>query len=223
MAKTSRPVQIKSLPRTGEPPVPEASEAGLQPKHVVIGAAVLLVLMIYMWDDRNTPKPMRPLGMPARQLEDGTPEARVNQFLAETAMKERMAEQSRDLENRISAKPLNAGDTEVPENKRPLGVTLDQEGAADRVYRDIYGPDRSRTPQTPQERINRMVEENHWMNQLEKQQRKAYVENFLKEAADAGYAIDLDENLVVVRVRKITAKPTKTLDQVLDDLARKGM
>src|SRR5207245_225687 len=114
---------------------------------------------------RETAKPKRSLGVPAAQIEDGTPEARVNQFLAETAMKERMNEQSRDLENRISAKPLTGNEVEVTENKRPLGVTLDQEGAAARVYDDIHGSDRNKIPQSPQERINRMVEERRWMNQ----------------------------------------------------------
>lgn len=226
MAKTDRPIQIKSLPRTGErppPALPERPSFQIKPNQVIVGVAAILTTAVFLWDDREPAYNTIPSHPQEERVLEGTPEARVNQFLNEAKMQQRMAMQSRELENKISSKPLGGGDMIIPDSKRPLGVTMDQEGAAEKVYQDIYGPEnKNRAPQTPEERINMRIEEERWMSQLERQERKQYVETFLKEAYDAGYAIDLDENLVVVRVRKVTSRPSQTLDQVLENLSRKG-
>ena len=99
---------------------------------------------------------------------------------------------------------------------------LEQENSGEKVYNELYGGDRNKGPMTPEDRINLRLKEDQWMAAAEKQERKQYIQNFLKEAYDAGYAIDLDENLVVVRVKKVTSRPKETLDKVLENLARKG-
>lgn len=245
MGQQNRPIQFRTLPRTNEkePSFKTKARSGKsaskseavvesrssKPKnpmlrnYIIVAAALIAAFAILF----NDPKPVEKTsgaqsGKAKLRVEDNSPEALVNRYLQDADARHDMAAKNRELENKVLARPLGADAAVIPENDRPLGVSLDQENSAEKVYKDLYGHQDNRGPMSPDDRINMRLQEDKWLAQTEKQERKQYIQNFLKEAYDAGYAIDLDENLVVVRVRKVTSRPKESLDKVLENLARKG-
>lgn len=244
MGQSNRPIQFRTLPRSNEKesslktkssPGTSASKAEVvakqrwsKPKnpmlrnYVIVAAALIAAFAILFNDPKPVEKTQASGGKTRVRSDDHSPEALVNRYLQDADARREMAMKNRDLENKASARPLGADAAVIPENDRPLGVTLDQENSAEKVYKDLYGHQDNKGPMSPDDRINMRLQEDQWLAQTEKQERKQYIQNFLKEAYDAGYAIDLDENLVVVRVRKVTSRPKESLDKVLENLARKG-
>lgn len=232
MGQPSKPIQIRTLPRPNENPSQPDKRAEkaankarvhrLMRIYVGVGVTVALAFAILFWEPSEKAPQKKSSGEMALGDED-SPEALVNRYLQEGRMKRQMEMQNRDLENKVFSKPLGKDATVVKDSDRTLGVSLEQENAAEKVYNDLYGQEgKSKGPISPDDRINMRIEQEQWLSVAQKQERKAYIQSFLKEAYDAGYAIDLDENLVVIKVRKVTSRPSQTLDKVLENLARKG-
>jgi hypothetical protein len=245
MGQSNKPIQFRTLPRSNEKesslktkssPGTAASKAEViaqkrwaKPKnpmlrnYLIVGAALIAAFAILFNDPRPVEKASASKANKVKvRPDDNSPEALVNRYLQDADARREMAMKNRELENRASARPLGADAAVIPENDRQLGVTLDQENSAEKVYKDLYGHQDNHGPVSPEDRISMRLQEDQWLAQTEKQERKQYIQNFLKEAYDAGYAIDLDENLVVVRVKKVTSRPKESLDKVLENLARKG-
>ncbi len=237
MGQSGRPIRIRTLPRSNEKKTAmDTSEKSAkraakkaQLKHlsrtyVVVGVTTALTFAILFWDSpENHVSAIVKSDMGTTRRGGETPEDMVNTFLKESQIQRKMEMHNRELENKVTTKPLGKEDQIVEESDRTPGVSLEMENREQKVYEDIYGPEgKNRGPTSPDDRIKMRIEQEQWLSQTQKQERKVYIQNFLKEAYDAGYAIELDDNLVVTRVRKVTSKPSQTLDKVLENLARKG-
>lgn len=220
MAQTNRPIRIRTLPKSDEQPRKKALKTPkLDPNHVVIAVAVVLAWLVFNWDSSDPKLPRSSFDLP----NDGSPEAKINKYLQDGQFKRQMEMRSREMENKVLAKPLGTDASIEPESDRTLGVSLEQENNAQKVYDDLYGDQAHVRPApSPEDRINARLEQEQWLSQMEKQERRQYVQNFIDQAYEAGYAITLDENLIVVKVKKVQQKPKLSLDQVLENLARKG-
>lgn len=231
MGAPKKDIQFRVLPRTNEAPkgaskkerpAPVAKKIAVNPMlrtYAVVGIAIMATFYALFLDSQPAMKTVPPENKTVQ--DDGSPEALVNRYLQEADARHHMAAKNSELENKISSRPLGPDAAVIPENDRQLGVSLEQENSADKIYNEIYGNGEKAAP-SPEDRINMKLKEDQWMAATEKQERKQYIQNFLREAYDAGYAIDLDENLVVVRVKKVTSRPKESLDKVLENLARKG-
>jgi hypothetical protein len=230
MAQPNRPIQFKVLPRSGEKGAPQPKAKPSNPlsywaanpmlrNYTIVGAAVIAAFYLLFSD----PQPVARLKeVPAKPVqEDMSPEALVNRYLQEADARHAMEARNSELENKATARSLGPDAAIVPDSDRQLGVSLEQENTGEKVYNELYG-NKNKGPMTPEDRIDLRLKEDQWMAVAERQERKQYIQNFLKEAYDAGYQIDLDENLVVVRVKRVTSRPKETLDKVLENLARRG-
>lgn len=245
MGQPNKPIQIRVLPRANEKDSPPqqpkpapgarpskmdiAKQRWMRPKspmlrtYLIVGGAVAVTFFILFSDPQPVEKTRASAAKTTVRLDDNSPEALVNRYLQDAEARREMAMKNRELENKITAQPLGNDAAVRPQNDdRQLGVSLDQENTAEKVYKDLYGQDGNHGPISPADRISQRLQQDQWLAQTQTQERKQYVQNFIKEAYDAGYAIDLDENLVVVRVKKVTSRPKESLDKVLENLARKG-
>jgi hypothetical protein len=232
--QAKKPIEFRALPR-GDEKKAKASKATVEavepaPKRsfqispqtrntLVVGGAIALAFFVLLSGPKEN---MGAHSAPHAASEIGTEESRVNRYLIDADMKHRMQMQKSELDNLASTKPIPQGARIERPDTRTLGVNLNGENAAEKVYEDLYGKQVSATPVSPEDRIEFKIAQKKWISEEERQERKQFVQNFIKQAYDAGWAIDLDENLVVVRVKPITNHPLMPLDQVLDKISKQG-
>ncbi|MGE0529166.1 MAG: hypothetical protein AB7G93_12185 [Bdellovibrionales bacterium] len=150
----------------------------------------------------------------------------VGRHLQETLVKHEMLTQKRKLENLRLGNVRDSVDTSagyVYDPDRSYGVQLDQEDASERLYEDLQTHDDSYSDATPDDRISNRLANRKWLNEYERAQRIQFVRSFLKNAYDRGYKIELDQNLVVVGVKRINRTEKLDINQVLDRLEGQGL
>ena len=149
---------------------------------------------------------------------------KINRLVEDVKVKEDFLRQQRLLEN-LKSKDTGAGDVDptatAPEQARSFGVQLDSENTADQMYSQLNERPVVTNDNTPDSRINAMLEKNKWLNQQEREERRQYVRNFIKTAYDRGYEVELDQNLQVMGVRPITNRRI-SLDQAIEKATRQG-
>jgi hypothetical protein len=228
MSQPNKPIQFKVLPRSNEKAASQRKPKTLlsflatpMGRNYAIVAVAVVVVSYFLFSD---PQPVGNLKeVPNKAVQNMTPEDLVNRYLQDADARHNMEKKNSEMENKAGAHTLGPDAAVMPpENDRNLGVSLEQENSGEKVYKELYGNQQDRGTITPEDRINMRLKEEQWMAVAERQERKQYIQNFLKDAYDSGYQIDLDENLVVVRVKKVTSRPKQTLDKVLENLARKG-
>ena len=149
---------------------------------------------------------------------------RVSRHLQDSHMKEEILRRTREMENRQlspvdGSQPLFQDDEE-----RPLGVQLDQDESMEKLYRDLnYRQYRPANEFLPDERIKARLANRRWVSQEERAERIQFVRNFIRSAYDRGYQVQLDQNLVVVGVKKITEPRKVDIEKVMDQLAKQGL
>lgn len=218
-------VKIRTLPRSTETKPKETPQAKKPRWIIYVGTASCLMLLSVIASTHLTPK--KPTARRATATAASTaPRAydAVNRHLQEAAMKREMLMQTRQIENmKLEGKPLDADLWAGQDSARSYGVQLDQENTIERVYEDL-NEDRYEAPgeMLPADRINARLANRRWVNEYERAERVAFVRNFIRSAAERGYEVQLDQNLVVVGVRKISGTQKVNIDQVLNRLAQQG-
>lgn len=146
---------------------------------------------------------------------------KLNRFLQDGQKKMELNELGVTVENSASRSeelpaflPLDSEGSE----RRPMGVELEQDPAMENVYNDLYGESRGASIQTPEERINSRLAEKKWVNKFEREEKKMFIRNFISSAREAGYEIELNDDLVVTKVRPITSRPKISLEKVIENL-----
>jgi hypothetical protein len=152
----------------------------------------------------------------------------VNRHLQESAAKTEMLARVREMENR-SAQDANLDmpdeDYTAANDSEHLGqgVTFDSENTAERLYADLNEDAVTGYADTlPGDKINARLANRRWVNELERAERVQFVRNYIRAAAEKGYEVQIDQNLVVVGVRKIQKTNKLSIDQVLQNVAQKG-
>lgn len=87
----------------------------------------------------------------------------------------------------------------------PYGVSIDDENFANKVNKDLSVIDESGALRTasPEYSISKEVADDLYMDQRDYETQQAYIEAFLANARQAGFEVELNENLDVVGVKKI--------------------
>ena len=237
-------IKIRTLPRKNEKVVPSAKseqpkkQADSSSRWIIYLGAVSSVALFGLVFTAKTGGPTKraatavaaaPAAKAAVMSQDlssvGTAaDDLVNRHLQEAAMKREMMEQTRMLEN-MNVQPVAVdADTYVPpQEERPLGVQLDEEHTMEEIYKDINGSGAGYADFLPHDRINNRLANRRWVNEQERAERITFVRNFLKAAYDRGYEVQLDQNLVVVGVRRINRTEKLDIDQIIDRLAKQGI
>lgn len=150
--------------------------------------------------------------------------ARINRHLHESIAREEMIK--RDVEAHEAQLRTSRWDSQglvLESDDRIYGVQFDQENVAERLYQEL---NEDRTPAyrdlLPDEKISARLANRKWLNEMERAERVQFISNFIRSAYEQGYQVEIDQNLVVVGVKKITGTQKVNIDQVLDKMARQG-
>lgn len=87
----------------------------------------------------------------------------------------------------------------------PYGVSVDDENFANRVNKDLAGIDDSGKLKSasPEYSVSKEVADDLYIDQRDYETQQAYIDAFLANARQAGYEVELNDNLDVVGVKKI--------------------
>lgn len=147
--------------------------------------------------------------------------ASVERHLRESVLREEMIKRRLQIEN--SHMPTEIASPEVSlEAQRPEPL-MAQEKTHEQVFKDLDLNSQSYSDRSPDDRINARLANRKWLNEVERSERINFVRNFIRSAYDRGYEVTLNENLVVVGVRKIKKDRAVTIDQIMDRMAKQGL
>lgn len=152
----------------------------------------------------------------------------VSRYMQDAEMKHQMMVRNRELENVQFRNSLNEPDAaadalSLPDNATGMGVQMDADQSAERVYDDLNdSPVTMDGDLLPADRINARLANRKWVGEMERNQRIQFVRNYVRAAYDRGYEVEIDQNLVVVGLRKLNEVRPLTINQVIDRLAKQG-
>lgn len=219
-------IKIRTLPRPED--VQKAAEPAVEAEapashwFVNLGIVGCCAAMAFMFLTKN-PK----TSAPEVQSQDltsvkATADAAVDKYLRESQMKTEMLHRTRQLENLNSRSDDYETSFENGIERQSYGVQFDQEDTAAKVFEDLHDNDYQPAELLPGDRINARLAKNKWTNEFERRERVTFVRQFIRSAYDKGYEVQLDQNLVVVGVRKIGNQKV-SIDQVLNKLSKQGL
>jgi hypothetical protein len=219
-------IKIRTLPRKNEKAKDEAQKPNLAPKPVTprwiiyVGTSSCVLLAGVLFFD----KPQTPAALQVQQTEMASvaqrQNAAVSRHLQESHMHRQLLVQRQMLENsKIKTQDLKADEFAL-DPARSYGVQLDLEANTDRVFEDLNVNSKNFAESTPDEKINARLANRRWVNELERRERVTFIRNFIKSAYDRGYEVEINENLVVVGVKKITDPKKMNIDQILNKMSK---
>lgn len=187
-------------------------------------AAVLLSLGVWFFlssESALTPAHRGPTEQKVKMQTEA--DERVARHLREMALKREMERRSLEIENDNLTNP--AGERPQPEVWDPppgrvYGLQLDQEDRAGKIYQDINSGASQESEMSPEDRINARLANAKWIAEMERAEQRQFVANFIRQAAENGYEITLNDQLVVVKVKKIPGPEKVPIDKILDQLNR---
>jgi hypothetical protein len=204
-------------------PAVEREKEDVKPKRwiVYVGSCGFLLFVLHSLNHPSTGVSRQPA---QRQIQSGT-SASVTRHLQDAQIKQEMLQKARALENLQTAANINDVQAEGIadlENSRTLGVSLDQDNSAQRIFDDLNEDFRPVSEMLPADRINARLVNRKWMNQMERAERIQFIRNFIRTAYDSGYEVQIDQNLVVVGLRRINPNRKVNINQVIDQIAKQG-
>jgi hypothetical protein len=217
-------VKIRTLPRAKE-----TKDSSGKSKPLYLSAAALAVLLLLFVALSPKAKPKTSLATAARQPQTTQSADRINEKISrhmqDLAFQDEVRRQARELENleMKGAGALNVGSIVLDNADQNLGVQMDQEDTAERVFQDIRPKNQPSFENLPVDRINHKLADRKWINNLERAERIQFVRNFIRSAYEKGYEVEIDQNLVVTGVRKMNPNRIMTIDQVLNNMAKQGL
>lgn len=230
-SSVSDSIQIKTLPRSNEaagqkavpqPPAPGSREGRWLALFGIASLAFSIGLIGVWWHSRT-----QWINEQSRQIantaEHDPVAATINRHMYNTHLKEEMMKRKLMIENQqMLAQRKTQNQYVLPEINPSYGVQMDQENSAEKVYQDLTGNSQSIRGVNIEEKVNTLLANRKWMNELERAERLTFVRNFIREAYNRGWEVQLDQNLVVTGVRRITTPQQVNIEQVLNRLAQKG-
>jgi hypothetical protein len=221
-------IKIRTLPRKSEKAAtskPKPSETAPPRWIIYVGTgAVALVLGLSILPKFKAEHSPAQTGSKDMSSQIPTADA-VTRHLRESLVRQQMLRSRSKLENlRVKDPSLSEDDTMVTEDDgRTYGVDLDSEDSADRLFKELNDRRPTGSEASPDDRIGARLAHRKWVNEMERADRILYVRNFLRSAYDHGYEVELDQNLVVTKVKRITDPKKVNIDQVLDRMAKQGL
>ncbi len=221
-------IKIRALPRSGEDkgkPSSPVKDAPPAPRRMIIyiGTLAIAALMGLVVNNRPTKRESKALHSKDLSSVRAGSNDKVTKYLQEAQLKSEMLAQTRQIENMNVKKEDLDVEPYALDQTRVYGVQLDQEDTAAKIYEDLHDDFQSVADLSPSDKINARLANRRWTNELERNERVTFVREFIRSAYDKGYEVQLDQNLVVVGVKKINANQKVSIDQVLNKLAKQGL
>lgn len=218
-------IKIRALPRGSEKKTQTktpAAPTARTPRYVVyVGAAATLLLSALLLA-KTFNKPQTVVRAAAANQEDPA-NALVNRHLRDLEMKQEMRRQKQKLDALAMKDPSVTDDTAIlSDPEKSYGVSLDSDKTIDVLYRDLNYRKPTAYDQTPEERISARLANRKWIREHERAERVNFVRNFIRSAYERGYQVEIDQNLVVVGVKKITEPKKVNIEQIIDRMARQS-
>ena len=228
--------KIKTIPRPNEKAAPaSAPKAKLPPKKsfslafIAMSLATLTIVTLGFYQHWKATR-LAPNKAKASQQSQVQPVARngasVTKYMHDTQIAELMMKRRTQLENQRTMGTKGSNDEMLAlasdSDERGLGVQLDVENTSERIYEDLYGEKPTYADGLPEEKINNRLANRKWLNEMERAERLNFVKNFIRQAYDKGYEVQLDQNLVVVGVKRLNNTKQVNIDEVLNRLAKQG-
>ncbi len=229
MSQHDSSIKIRALPRKGEKPKPKSEDKPSSPRWIIyVGTSSAIILaMTFLFNEPEQKKSNTTVVSKKVQQTDSAStasrrSASISRHLQESQMHRRLLEQAQVLENaKVRTRDLRADAYVADEDARKFGVQFDQEDSADRVFEDLNVNSKSFAEQTPDEKINAKLANRRWVNEVEKQERITFLKNYIKSAYDRGFEVEINENLIVVGVRRVNEAKKLNIDQIVDKFAAK--
>ena len=217
-------IKIRTLPRT-KPKRKAGISATQSPRWIIYAASCVSLLIaaytLFAPDRVGSSKQGQDLASIRQVRPVDTP---VQRYMQDAAVKREMLRRTRELENLKAAQvDPREGLFNTDESALNYGLQFDQEDTAERVYEDLNDGRQVATETLPADRISARLADRRWLNQYEREERINFVRNFLRSAYERGYEVELDQNLVVVNVKKVNRLKRVNIDQVIDRMARQGL
>lgn len=224
----SEPIKIRTIPRSNEKPAEEAQAVVQAPSNrpkalaiVMVASAVALGLFGF-WQGRKAGAERAPQMVNSNQATDPVT-ASVHKHMYDTHLMEEMNRRKILIENQKTLSKRSADEyAMLPDTDRNFGVQLDQENTLERIYQDLNLDKTKYGAENIEDRINSRLANRKWLNEMERAERINFVRNFIRQAYDRGWEVQIDANLVVTGVRRIVEPKQVNIDQVLDRIAKQG-
>jgi len=148
----------------------------------------------------------------------------VTRHLQDAEVQAEMMKRNRELENapfRNALKDKSDQTLTLPDtDPKGYGVSLDSDNSDERVFEDLDSNSQGYSDTLPADKINARIANRKWMKEMEKNEKIQFISAFIRSAYDKGYEVEIDQNLVVVGVKKLPQNKLLNIDQVIDRLAK---
>jgi hypothetical protein len=133
---------------------------------------------------------------------------RVNTHLQLIDAETRIRRQQAEIENYENAPPIsdssNASGSLLNSGSPAYGLNFDRENQAQDVYKDLQTNSPVNWPHLPDQRLNALLEQRQFLNDLEAKQRRAIIRELTMQAEAAGYDLVVGEdNVAHVRRKRV--------------------
>jgi hypothetical protein len=234
-------IKIRTLPRGNEKdgkksePTEKPKTTNKPPRWIIYVGVAAVALGAFTFLSKGPMTPKQELAAKAKakkagQMELASTNARINdnvtRHLQDAQIQRDLMKRTREMENApFRAELVNLDEEETldlpDQNTTTYGVQLDGDGAAERVFEDL---DVNRGPRNadllPGDKINARIANRKWLTEMERAEKIQFISNFIRSAYDRGYEVEIDQNLVVVGVKKINQNKILDINQVIDRLAK---
>lgn len=198
----------RSNPSTGaqrRPAGNKKSESSLKQAAQAALALFLIGLGWTVWDsDEGGRVELASVSNSVTEQDVYSPETleRINRHMQFTEAKAQLRSWAVEIENFELGSSLKPGDVGTSSNYTYSPThDFDSENYPERVYRDANpGAGRYDDPVLPTDRITTMVEQDQWLNKYKAEQDKAFVEQVKQNARAAGFELEINDQLQVVRI-----------------------
>ncbi len=179
---------------------------------VGFGLAALMGLLLLLCVSSSPNPKGRIKALVSRLVFDSIEEqdAEINHHLKQNFMKQKIKAMVVEAENGdIKLDPLPELLAKKTVDKNLWGVNLKQERGARHIVADIEKEKRDSQPQpqTVEQEILQEIAEIEAETQYYKMYKKEFIDSFIENALEAGYAIQLSEDLEVVGIQEARIKP----------------
>jgi hypothetical protein len=148
----------------------------------------------------------------------------VTRHMQDAEIQTEMLRRTREIENEPYSNALankDKDDESLPDvDSRNYGVQLEAESSAEKVFEDLNTNSLNYGDTLPGDKINARIANSKWLNELERAEKIQFISAFIRSAYDRGYEVEIDQNLVVIGVKKIRANKALDINQVIDRLAK---
>lgn len=219
-------VKIRVLPRACEKPLAAPLVKRQSRWLIYLGSSACLILAALIFIAENRAPAQKPLKKSVQGKVDlsSVPDpvnSAVSKHLNDSLLREKMMAQQAAIANQAARRAgtnISESSAWSPDNQRTYGVQLDQEDVVGQIYRELN--DHGGYSNSVEDQINGRLANRKWLNELDRAEKINYIRNFLRSAYEKGYEVQLDQNLVVVGVRRLQQNQKVNIDQVVNKMAQ---